>query len=187
MPVERAQKIIDRATAERARFLDFVGGVPPEAWQATSPDGLWQARDYVAHLASIDPLLTGSFRTIQRGEASLAGTAFSIDDWNEEQILARRERPIKELLAEMARYRGHLSAALADFTDEQLDRTIHFGGDRKRAPRDIPLVLFLQAWVYHDRWHAEDARRAIAGEVEQPFGDEAFASAMRQRTEPSAT
>jgi hypothetical protein len=36
--------------------------------------------------------------------------------------------------------------------------------------------------VFHDRWHTEDARRAIAGEAEQPFGDEAFARAVRERT-----
>lgn len=158
-------------------------GVPDDAWSNTSPDGTWQARDYVAHLASIDPLLTAWFRAVQRGRGA-GGRQLDIDEWNEERILARRDKSVDELLEEMEANRVELTAALAGFTDEQLDSTIHFGGDRKRAPRDIPLHLFCRGWVYHDRWHMEDARRAIAGEPEQPFGDEAFARATRARGGP---
>jgi len=71
-------------------------------------------------------------------------------------------------------------------SDDQLDREVHFGGDHKRSPRDLPFVLFLRGWAYHDRWHMEDARRAIAGEPEQPFGDEAFAQAMQSRAQSQA-
>jgi hypothetical protein len=182
MVAPRAQQIVDRAAEERARFVAFIRSVPDEQWHNTSPEGIWHARDYVAHLASIDPLLTAWFRAIQsRPGGNEPGPAFSIDDWNEEQILARRETPIEDLIAEMERNRVDLSEALAAFTDEQLDRTIHFGGDNKRAPRDVQLFLYLSAWVFHDRWHTEDARRAIAGEAEQPFGDEAFARGMREQ------
>lgn len=176
MAVPRAQEIIDQAVEERRRFIEFVWGVPQEQWRNMSPDGIWQAKDYVAHLASVDPLLTAWFRSLQQGEAPPGGV-FGIDDWNEEQILARRDRTIDELLTEMEGHRRDLSGALAGFTDEQLDRTVHFAGDRKRAPRDVQVHLFLRVWVYHDRWHTEDARRALAGEPEQSFGDEAFAQA----------
>ena len=187
MVAERAQQIIDQAAEERVRFIEWARGVSPGGWANTSPDGIWQARDYVAHLASIDPLLTAWFRAVQGGEYGGVGDPqFSIDDWNEEQILARRQRPLDELLDEMAAYRIELNTALVDLTDEQLDSVVHFSGDNKRAPRDIPLHLFLRAWVYHDRWHMEDARRAIAGEPEQPFGDEAFAQAMRGRAQSQA-
>ena len=186
MVVAQAQQIVDKVAEERARFVEWVRGVSPHVWGNTSPDGVWQARDYVAHLASVDPLIMAWFRAVQAGEegATAGGPGFAIDDWNEEQILARRERTIDELLQEMATHRIELNAALADFTDEQLDRVVHFGGDSKRAPRDIPLHLFLSFWVYHDRWHTEDARRAIAGEQEQPFGDEAFARARQGRGGP---
>ena len=181
MTAERARKTIDRAAGERTRFIEFVRGVPEDAWANTSPEGIWQARDYVAHLASIDPLITAWFRSLQRGEGwpDDGKGPLQIDDWNEEQILARRERPMEELLDEMAGYRVELIAALSDFADDQLEQTIHFGGDRKRAPRDIPLHAYLQFWAFHDRWHTEDARRAIAGEAEQPFGDAAFARSVQ--------
>ena len=178
MAVERAQQIIDLAAKERARFIEWVRGVPHEGWAHTSPDGTWQARDYVAHLAAIDPLLTAWFRSLQRdrseGGTGGGGRPFDIDDWNEKQILERRGRAIDELLADMEKHRVDLNATLARFTDEQLDRTFHFGGDNKRSPRDLKVGEFLRGLVYHDRWHMEDARRAIAGEPEQPFGDEAF-------------
>jgi hypothetical protein len=182
MAVPRAQDIIDRAATEREAFVSFIRSVREDQWPNTAADGRWQARDYVAHLASIDPLITAWFRRVQSGGDTSSGYGnFSIDDWNEEEILARRETSIDDLLDEMARNREDLNAALADFTDEQLDSTIHFGGDSKRAPRDIQLHLYLQGWLFHDRWHTEDARRAIAGEPEQPFGDEAFAKAVTRR------
>ncbi len=186
MAVERAQAIIDRAAEERLRFVEFVRSVPEAGWAKTSPDGTWQARDYVAHLASIDPLLTAWFRSFQQpaGEGGDGGArAFSIDEWNDGQILSRRGRAIDALLDELAANREGLNAALAGFTDEQLDATIHFGGDAKRVPRDLALHLWLSGWVLHDRWHGEDARRAIAGEPEQPFGDEAFDRVAREASD----
>jgi hypothetical protein len=182
MAVPRAQDVVKRAAEERATFIEFIRGVPEDQWSNTAADGRWQARDYVAHLASIDPLITTWFRRVQSGGDTSSGYGdFSIDDWNEEMILVRRDAPIDDLLDEMARNRDDLNAALADFTDDQLDSTIHFGGDSKRAPRDIQLHLYLQGWLFHDRWHTEDVRRAIAGEPEQAFGDEAFAKAMTRR------
>jgi hypothetical protein len=154
--------------------MEFVRSTPRESWHNTSPGATWQARDYVAHLASIDPLLAAAMRDWQSASADGMGGSFSIDDWNEEQILARRSTPIPDLLDEMERNRADLNAALADFTDEQLDQMMHFAGDSKRAPRDVPVHLFLTFWAFHDRWHMEDARRAIAGEEEQAFGDAAM-------------
>ena len=183
MTAERARQIIDKAAEERVRFIEFIRGVPGDQWPNISPEGIWQARDYIAHLASIDPLLTAWFRSLQSKEGGRAPARdFSIDDWNAEQILERRETSLEDLLVEMERNRADLTDALAGFTDAQLDATIHFGGDGKRAARDIPLFLYLSGWVFHDRWHTEDARRAIAGEAEQPFGDEAFARAARERS-----
>jgi hypothetical protein len=147
---------------------------------------MWQARDYVAHLASIDPLLTALMRIFQSGGEvgrGSDGRPFSIDDWNEKQILERRTRPIEELIADMERHRGDLNATLAGFTDEQLDRTFHFGGDKSRSPRDLPVAQFLNGLVHHDRWHMEDARRALEGRAEQPFGDAEFESILQGRVD----
>jgi hypothetical protein len=183
--VERAQQIIDQAADERRKLVAWVRGVPPETWSNVGRGGIWQARDYIAHLAAIDPLLTAWFRSFQRPPREPGsggggqGGPFSIDDWNGEQVLERRDKSIEELVEEMAAHRIELNAALAGFTDEQLDRVIHFGGDNKRSPRDLPLHMFLSGWAYHDRWHMEDARRCIDGETEQAFGDDAFEGMMR--------
>jgi hypothetical protein len=189
MVAERAQEAIDKMAQERERFITWVRSVPSDDWAKLSPDGMWQAQDYVAHLASIDPLLTGLIRAFQQeggvADGRDSGRRFSIDDWNEGQILERRARSTDDLIAEMEKHRGDLSAAMADFTDEQLDRTFHFGGDKSRSPRDVTVGEFLRGLVYHDRWHMEDARRAIEGEAEQPFGDEAFSKMLQN--DPSLT
>lgn len=189
MAVERAQQIIDRAAQERARYIEWVRSVPESGWRNMSPDGTWQAKDYVAHLASIDPLLTAYFRTFQRDASTAggAGRSFDINDWNEEQILARRERTIDELLAEMTKHRVDLNAALADFTDAQLDTTFHFAGDGKRAPRDMAIVEFLRDWVFHDPWHTEDARRALKGQAQLAFGDAAWDAIMQSNAGAQTT
>jgi hypothetical protein len=79
----------------------------------------------------------------------------------------------------MEKFRIDLNAAIAAFTDEQLDRTFHFGGDKSRSPRDVQVGQFLTGLVYHDRWHMEDARRCIEKEAERPFGDAAWESMLK--------
>jgi hypothetical protein len=189
MVTKRARSAIDKMAQERERFITWVRSVPSDDWPKLSPDGMWQARDYVAHLASIDPLLTRLIRTFQQeggaADGRDSGRRFSIDEWNEGKILKRRTHSIEELIAEMEKYRGDLGAAMAAFSDEQLDRTFHFGGDKSRSPRDLQVGEFLRGLVYHDRWHMEDARRAIEGESEQPFGDEAFSKMLQ--SDPSLT
>jgi hypothetical protein len=184
MAVERAQQVIDKMADERTRFAEWVRSVPEETWSNIAEGGMWQARDYVAHLASIDPLLVGLIRIFQSGgEAGRGsdGRAFSIDDWNEKQILERRDRSIESLLADLETNRGPLNAAIAGFTDEQLDMTFHFGGDKSRSPRDVPVHQFLSGLVHHDSWHMEDAKRALEGGAEQAFGDAAWDTMMQRR------
>jgi hypothetical protein len=184
MTAQRAQDAIDKMATERAVFIAWVRSVPDEKWSSMAPDGIWQARDYVAHLASIDPLLTALMRIFQSGgEAGRGsdGRPFSIDDWNEKQILERRSRSIEELIGDAEQHRADLAAAMADFTDEQLDRTFHFGGDKSRSPRDLTVAQFLTGLVHHDRWHMEDARRAIDGDSEQPFGDAAWDAMLHKQ------
>jgi hypothetical protein len=185
MPVPRAEDAIEKLAREREAFVAWVRSVPARQWANVAEGGIWQARDYVAHLASIDPLLTGLMRVFQSGATvdgrGSDGRMFSIDDWNEKQILERRSRAIEALLAEAEELRPALNAAIADFTDEQLDTTFHFGGDKSRSPRDVTVGQFLAGLVYHDRWHMEDAKRALAGAAEQPFGDAAWEAMMQER------
>lgn len=184
MAVERAQQVIDKMAEERTRFVEWVRSVPEETWSSMAEAGMWQARDYVAHLASIDPLLVGLVRIFQSGgEAGRGsdGRPFSIDDWNEKQVLERRTRAIESLLADLETNRVPLDAAIADFTDEQLDRTFHFGGDKSRSPREVAVHQFLNGVVHHDRWHMEDAKRALEGKAEQAFGDDEWSSMMQGR------
>lgn len=186
MVVEQAQHVIARLAEEREAFVAWVRTVPEEQWANVAHGGMWRARDYVAHLASIDPLLVAIVRGFQSGSDTArdsAGRTFSIDEWNDERILERRDRTTEELLAELEAHRPALNDAIAEFTDEQLDQTFHFGGDKSRAPRDVKVGDFLRGLVYHDRWHMEDAKRALEGREEQPFGDAAWAAAMQERSE----
>lgn len=189
MAVERAQQAIDKLATERERFVAWERSVPADDWSKLSPGGIWQARDYIAHLASIDPLLVGIVRGFQRedgpGDNRGSERSFDIDEWNEGKILERRSRSIEELISEMAACRVDLVAAFEDFTNEHLDRTFRFRGDSKRSPRDTTVAEFLRGLVYHDRWHMEDARRAMEGEAEQPFGDRVAGKTMQNN--PSVT
>jgi hypothetical protein len=184
MAVERAQQAIDKLAEERRRFVEWVRGVPADQWTNTADGGMWQAKDYVAHLASIDPLLTALMRIFQSGGETGRGSdgrPFSIDDWNEKQILGLRDRSIDDLLADLEKHRADLNTAIADFTDAQLDTTFHFGGDKSRSPRDLSVAEFLSGLVYHDRWHTEDARRALGHDQEQAFGDAAWDAMLKGR------
>jgi hypothetical protein len=62
---------------------------------------------------------------------------------------------------EAAELRGRLISVMERFSDDSLDATIRFGGDRKRPPVDLPLGQFLPGWTRHDAIHVTDMLKAL--------------------------
>ena len=165
MTTPAVQQVIDELDAHRAKFEDFCRSLSAEELQREVPNSTWQVRDFIAHLATIDGPVSEMFRTMHSGQDSGAhkadGGRFEVDGWNDRQVAERRDRSVQEVLAEAAVSRAALKEHMYVLTDEDLARTLKFGGDSKRAAAEIPFGAYLRGWCKHDPMHAMDMSRAL--------------------------
>ena len=160
----RVRSIIDVIDAERDRFARFCRSLSEEELARPVPDSTWRVKDFISHLATIDGPVARWFAAIQAGDGGghgASGAASNIDRFNDAAVAARRDRSVEEILVEAATERAKLVAVLGRFTDEQLDGTVHFGGDSKRPPSDLQVGRYLQGWARHDAIHVADMLKAL--------------------------
>lgn len=158
----RVQETIDLIAAERSRFERFCRSLSDEELARPVPDSTWIVKDFISHLATIDGPVSDWFRSIQ-GDSVASGRrdAWDVDRFNDAAVAQRRTRSVDEILAEAASSRLALIEVLWRFSEEQLDRTVRFGGDAKRPPSDIQVGRYLQGWARHDAIHVADMLKAL--------------------------
>ncbi|HLZ70256.1 MAG TPA: maleylpyruvate isomerase N-terminal domain-containing protein [Dehalococcoidia bacterium] len=153
--------------AERARFVRFCRGLTEAELQRPVPGSHWIVKDFISHLATIDAPVAAWFRDIADGTPAGPGgrteqaSTWDVDRFNDAQVAERRSRSLDAIFAEAADERAALVSVLDRLTGEQLARTIHFGGDSKRPPAEIPLGRYLQGWSRHDAIHVADMLKAL--------------------------
>jgi hypothetical protein len=172
----RARLIVDELARHRVQFEHLCHSLAAGELATPIPDSHWTVYDYVAHLATIDGLIAAAFGPMVGVEAPPADPPlpqpFDIDDWNDSAVQARRNRSIDELLAEAAVHRGRMAAAIERMTDEDLDRVIPYGGDRKSLglqPTPVRFGGLLWAIAIHDPTHTQDILRALPGRASEPW------------------
>ena len=165
MTTTAVQEVIDELDRHRAQFEDFCRSLTQDELQREVPNSTWQVRDFIAHLATIDGPVAEMFRTMHAGQdagiRNTDGGKFDVDNWNDRQVEQRRARSVEEVLAEAATSRAALKEHMYVLTDEDLARTLKFGGDSKRAASEIPFGAYLRGWCKHDPMHAMDMSRAL--------------------------
>ena len=165
MTTATVQAIIDELDRHRARFEEFCRSLDTAELQREVPGSTWQVRDFIAHLATIDGPVAEMFRAMHAGEDTgirdADGGRFDVDSWNDRRVEERRPLSVDEVLAEAATTRAALKEHMYVLTDEDLARTLKFGGDSKRAPSEIPFGAYLRGWCKHDPMHAMDMSRAL--------------------------
>ena len=169
MNTPRIQPILDEQAQNRVHFEAFCRSLSQDELAAPVPNSPWTVHGYIAHLATIDQL-------ISRFLAPLVGmqdvpapevpppSPFDIDEWNEEIVPLRNEGSVEDLLAEAAGHRATFVRVLSALSDQQLEMMIPFGGDRKVI--DLPATTvrledLLGAIAKHDPNHTQDILRAI--------------------------
>jgi uncharacterized protein (TIGR03083 family) len=158
MPNEQAQAIVKTIREQRQRFEAFCRSLSEEELSRPVPDNTWLVKDFVSHLATLDPWIVRSFEAVVAGEKE---EEFDLDAFNDAQVAERRDWPLERMLAEAAGNRAKLIETLGAMSDEELSRTVRFQGDAKRSPADLPLRVFLLGWAYHDPIHAADMLKAL--------------------------
>ncbi len=169
MTSRRAQALVDEQGRHRERFESFCRSLTDEELSEQVPGTPWTVHGYIAHLATIDSLITPFFAPlvgltdVPRPEVP-PPSPFDIDEWNEAMVPLRAGASVEELLAEAGKHRAEYARVLSAVSDEQLDMMIAFGGDRKVI--DLPstqvrLEDLLWAIALHDPNHTQDILRAI--------------------------
>jgi hypothetical protein len=164
--VEEIEATVRRIEGERARFERFCRSLSEEELQRPVPGSSWIVKDFISHLATIDGPIAAWFAAIADGSAAqperpAGGGKWDVDRFNDARVAERRGRSLEEIVAEAARERAALIGVLHRLTAEQLAAPIHFGGDSKRPPAEIPLARYLQGWSRHDAIHVADMLKAL--------------------------
>jgi hypothetical protein len=165
----RAQAILDEQARHRVEFEAFCRSLSTGELASPVPDAPWTVHGYIAHLATIDALISPFLAPIvgvtdvPRPEIP-PPSPFDIDEWNEGIVPLRAGTSVDELFAEAAQHRAVFAGLLAQLSDQNLDMMIPFGGDRKVI--DLPATMVRVedlAWTIaiHDPMHTQDILRAI--------------------------
>lgn len=170
---ETAQRVVDLIVSQRERFERFCRSLSEEELARPVPESSWIVKDFISHLGSLDPELKRSFQAAAAGrplEAAQApdGSPFDLDAANESLVTERRQWPLERVLEEATRNRADLIAVLEAITEEEVGRTVHFSGDAKRSPAELPLKVFLLGWARHDPIHAADMLKALPERADDP-------------------
>lgn len=158
-------EVIEELDGHRAKFEAFCRLLSRGELERPVPNSTWQVRDFIAHLATIDVPVGGMFRSMHIGEdpgiRNPDGGRFDVDNWNDLQVEERRTHDLETVLSEAAKTRADLKAQMYVLTDQDLARTLKFGGDSKRPASEIPFGSYLRGWCKHDPMHAMDMSRAL--------------------------
>jgi len=159
------EEIVDELDRHRVRFAVFCRSLSGEELERDVPNSTWKARDFIAHLATIDGPISEMFASVIAGRdpgiRTGDGERFDVDRWNENRIQERRDRTVDNLLAEAASARVTLRRRLAALDEGHLAARIKFQGAARRPPAEIELRRYLRGWCKHDPMHVVDMLRAV--------------------------
>jgi len=170
---ETVAGIIDSIRGHREKFGRFCRSLSDEEMARPVPDSSWVVKDFVSHLGTLDPELARTFEAAAAGRPEDAGrnpdgTPFDLDGFNDAQGAERRDWPLERILEEAADNRVALIETLERLTDEDIAQMMHFQGDAKRSPAQLPLKVFLLGWSLHDPIHVADMLKALPERADDP-------------------
>lgn len=158
--------VVEAIRENRTKFEEFCCALSEEQLMRPVPESTWVVRDFAAHLGTLDTAMARWFGDAAWGVERAAlrnegGGEFDVDAFNDAEVARRRDWPLKRVFEEASANRERLIETMSRLTQDQIDAAVHFGGDRKRGPGDIPLKLFLAGWAQHDPIHVADMLKAL--------------------------
>ena len=105
--------------------LQTLDGFPESAWDTPGACGTWSVKDIIAHLASYELVLVDVLTTL-RGSGSTPVLNRFLElggQFNDAEVASRKEKTIKEVLAEFNDTHIQIMAMLAQLSPETLRQT----------------------------------------------------------------
>jgi hypothetical protein len=176
MTSETVLGLIVKFKGNRERFIAFCRSLSEEELARPVPDSTYTVKDFVTHLGTLDPLLAEQFEALAAGNSETLGQRvdadghpFDVDKYNDAVVAERRDWSLDQILEEAAANREKFLTSLAKLEDAQIEQTMHFTGDNKRDPADIPYKLFLNGLTRHDAIHTADMVKALPERADDPL------------------
>jgi uncharacterized damage-inducible protein DinB len=166
MASDTISRIAQQFRDNRDRFEAFCRSLSDEELSRPVPDSDWTVKDFIAHLGTLDTELIRWFEAVREGTTdeparSADGSPFDVDNWNNAIVADRNEWSLDQIFDEAASNRERLLASLEKLDDAKIEQTVHFPGDNKRPPADVPFKLFLLGLARHDPIHVADMLKAL--------------------------
>jgi uncharacterized protein (TIGR03083 family) len=154
--VASKQEIISVYQQSSRRLDGIVAGKSEEDLKKVVYPG-WSAKQILCHLASTSGSAGFFMMMAQSGQGMGAG--FDIDRWNAEQVAARQDRPLEEIMAEFRA--GHESSikAVESAPDELMAKQVPDFSGGMLALAD----LIKGAATDHETGHLDDLEKALRG------------------------
>jgi Mycothiol maleylpyruvate isomerase N-terminal domain len=173
MTSETIEGLVQQFRTNRTRFQAFCFSLSDEELERPVPNSTYRVKDFASHLATLDTELIRWFEAVREGKAdeprrSADGSPFDVDKWNDAAVAERRDWSLTQIFDEAAENRTHLLEALRELEDEHINQIVHFAGDNKRPPADIPFKLFLAGLSRHDPIHVADMLKALPEHAHDP-------------------
>jgi hypothetical protein len=173
MASDTTERLAQLFRSNRERFEAFCRSLSDEELERPVPNSTYRVKDFASHLATLDPELVRWFEAVREGRSdepsrSADGSPFDVDKFNDAVVAERRDRSLDEILEEAAANRKRLLTTLEALDDEAIERTVHFSGDNKRPPADVPFKLFLFGLARHDPIHVADMLKALPERADDP-------------------
>jgi uncharacterized damage-inducible protein DinB len=173
MPSDTIERLAQQFRSNRERFEAFCRSLSDEELERPVPNSTYRVKDFASHLATLDPELVRWFEAVREGQSdepsrSADGSPFDVDKFNDAVVAERRDWSLDQILAEARANRERLLEALSALDEEAIERTVHFPGDNKRPPADVPFKLFLFGLARHDPIHVADMLKALPERADDP-------------------
>jgi uncharacterized protein (TIGR03083 family) len=154
--VASKQEIIGAYQQSSRRLDGIVAGRSEEDLKKTVYPG-WTVKQLLCHLASTSG--SGAFFIMMAQSGQGMGAGFDIDRWNAEQVAARQDRPVEEIVAEFRA--GHESSikAVESAADDLLAKQVPDFSGGMLALAD----LVKGSATDHEASHLDDLEKALRG------------------------
>lgn len=149
--------VVERAEALAARLDD-------KDLECPTCEGGWTVKEVFAHLASMGGspgfFLAMAQRAESGGSGGGLGAGFDVDAFNAQQVSARREKTLKELLDEFRRGHEQGIAMLRSAADDLLNKQMP---DPFRGGMSTPLEMIKGSCCEHEAGHLDEVEAALKG------------------------
>ena len=155
--VASKQDIVNAYEQSTRRLEGLISGCCQEDLKKTAYEG-WTANQLICHMASTSGA-AAFFISMAQASGQGIGSGFDVDRWNAEQVAARQEKPLDEVLAELrAGHEASIKAVEAAPDDLLAKQVPDFSGGMS------PLAdLIKGSATEHEAMHLDDLEKALRG------------------------